>query len=126
VSSPTAPEATAGRFDADTAVTRAGDGRYRGVVDPGWAVIDGAAPNGGYLLAIASRAMRDPVPHPDPVSLTAHFLTPAVPGAILVDVEVVRSGRRHATVAARMLQHGRASCRRPRSCCVSTTACRPS
>jgi acyl-CoA thioesterase len=93
------------RFATDTAVTRVGAGRYLGVVDPGWAVIDGAAPNGGYLLALAARAMREPLPHhPDPVTLTAHFLAPAVPGELLVDVEVVRTGRRHATVAATVTQ----------------------
>jgi acyl-CoA thioesterase len=95
------------RFARDTAVERVADGRYRGEVDPGWAVIDGAAPNGGYLLALAARAMRDPVPHPDPVTITAHFLAPPDPGPVEVDVEVVRSGRRHSTVAARLLQDGR-------------------
>jgi acyl-CoA thioesterase len=71
-------------------------------------VIDGAAPNGGYLLALAARAMREPLPHhPDPVSVTAHFLAPAVAGEVLVEVEVVRTGRRHATVAATVTQDQR-------------------
>ena len=95
------------RFERDTAVERVGDGRYRGVVDPGWAVIDGAAPNGGYLLAMAARAMRDPLPHPDPVTITAHFLAPPDPGPVDIGIEVVRTGRRHSTVAARLRQRGR-------------------
>lgn len=96
------------RFARDTAVEPLGDGRYRGNVDPGWAVIDGAAPNGGYLLALAARAMRHPLPaHPDPVTITAHFLRPPEDGEVEIAVEVVREGRRHATVAARMLQDGR-------------------
>jgi acyl-CoA thioesterase len=98
------PPAAPSRFATDTAVEPLGEGRYRGVVDPGWAVIDGAAPNGGYLLALAARAMRDPLPHPDPVTVTAYFLAPAVPGELFVDVEVVRTGRRHATVAATITQ----------------------
>jgi hypothetical protein len=103
-----ATTAAPSRFATDTAVTRVGAGRYLGVVDPGWAVIDGAAPNGGYLLALAARAMREPLPHhPDPVTVTAHFLAPAVPGELLVDVEVVRTGRRHATVAATVTQGDR-------------------
>jgi acyl-CoA thioesterase len=101
------PTAAPSRFATDTAVEPLGDGRYRGVVDPGWAVIDGAAPNGGYLLALAARAMRGPLPHPDPVTVTAHFLAPAVAGEVLVDVEVVRTGRRHATVAAIVTQRDR-------------------
>lgn len=95
------------RFERDTAVHTAGDGRYRASIDPGWAVLQDAAPNGGYVMALAARAMRDPVPHPDPVSLTAHFLAPAAPGDVDIDVEVVRTGGRHSTVAARLWQEGR-------------------
>ena len=98
---------TNSRFERDTAVERIGDHRYRGTIDPGWAVIDGAAPNGGYVMALAARAMRDALPHPDPVSLTAHFLAPPEPGEVDIEVEVVRTGRRHSTVAARLLQAGR-------------------
>jgi hypothetical protein len=94
---------TAGtRFERDTAVEHVGDGHYRGTVDPGWS-IEGA-PNGGYLMAMAARAMRDPVPHPDPVTITAHYLAVPEPGPVDVLVEVVREGRRHATVAGRLLQ----------------------
>jgi hypothetical protein len=95
------------RFERDTAVERTGDGRYTGAIDPGWAVIDGAAPNGGYLMALAARAMRDPVPeHPDPVTLTAHYLAPPAVGEVEVAVEVLRSGRRHSTIAATVSQGG--------------------
>ncbi len=103
--------AEADRFTRDTAVDRMGPGRYRGRIDPGWSVVDGAAPNGGYVMALAARAMRADIPHPDPVTLTAHFLAPPVPGPVDVEVEVVRSGRRHTTVAARLLQEGREQAR---------------
>jgi hypothetical protein len=96
-----------GRFARDTAVERLEEGRYGGRIDAGWAVIDGAAPSGGYLMALAARAMRDPVPqHPDPVTLTAHFLAPPVAGDVEVEVEVLRRGRRHSTVAATLRQGG--------------------
>lgn len=95
------------RFERDTAVEHLGDGRYRGVVDPGWAVIEGAAPNGGYVLALAARAMREGLPHPDPVTVTAHFLAPPKPGPVDIEVEHVRRGRRHSTVAAKLVQDGR-------------------
>jgi acyl-CoA thioesterase len=95
------------RFEHDTAVEHLGDGRYRATVDEGWAVIDGAAPNGGYLLAMAARAMRAGISHPDPVTITAHFLAPPDPGDVDIEVEVVRSGRRHSTVAASLRQEGR-------------------
>jgi hypothetical protein len=95
------------RFETDTAVERIDERRYRGCIDPGWAVIDGAAPNGGYVMALAARAMRDPLPHPDPVTLTAHFLAPPTPGEVTVEVEILRTGRRHSTVSASLRQDDR-------------------
>ena len=99
--------ALVGRFSSDTAVEPIGDGRFSAEVDPGWAVIDGAAPNGGYMLAIAARAMAAAGGLPDPLSVTGHFLAPCAPGPVEVACEVVRAGRRHATVSASLTQHGR-------------------
>jgi acyl-CoA thioesterase len=103
----TVTQTTDNRFERDTAVEHLGNGRYRGAIDPGWAVIEGAAPNGGYVLALAARAMRDGLPHPDPVTITAHFLAPPEPGPVDIEVELVRSGRRHSTVAAKLVQAGK-------------------
>ena len=96
-----------GRFSHDTAVHPVGDGVFTGTVDPGWAVIDGAAPNGGYLMAMAARAMRHDLAHPDPVTVTAHFLSPPEPGEVRIEVEVLRRGRRHSTVTGRISQGDR-------------------
>jgi acyl-CoA thioesterase len=95
------------RFTQDTAVEAVGPDRYRGRIDPGWSVVDRRAPNGGYVMALAARAMRTGLPHPDPVSLTAYFLAPPDPGVVDIEVELVRSGRRHTTVAATLTQDGR-------------------
>jgi acyl-CoA thioesterase len=94
------------RFARDTAVEALSEGRFRGRIDPGWSVVDGMAPNGGYVMALAARAMRHGLPHPDPVTLTAHFLSPPEPGPIEIEVEVVRAGGRHTTVAGRLVQGG--------------------
>ena len=96
-----------GRFARDTAVQRVAAGRYHGRIDPGWAVLQGGVPNGGYVMALAARAMRAELAHPDPVTLTAHFLTAPEPGEVEVRVEVIRRGGRHSSVAARLLQSGR-------------------
>ncbi len=103
----TAVELLAHDTDDGAAAGSIGTHRFRGTIDPGWAVIEGAAANGGYVMALAARAMRTTVAHPDPVSLTAHFLAPPDPGEIDIDVEVVRSGGRHSTIAARLVQEGR-------------------
>jgi hypothetical protein len=96
-----------GRFARDTAVEPLGDGRYGATVDAGWSVIAGAAPNGGYLMAMGARAMADTGGRPDPLSVTAHFLAPCVPGPVDLVTELVRGGGRHATVSAAMVQDGR-------------------
>jgi hypothetical protein len=96
-----------GRFAHDTAVEARGDGRYAATVDPGWSVIAGAAPNGGYLMAMGARAMADAGARPDPLSVTAHYLAPCEPGPVEVATEVIRAGGRHATVSASIVQDGR-------------------
>ena len=90
-------------FDEDTAVTAAGGGAYRIDISPRWNV--GDKPNGGYLLALALRAAAAELPHPHPFTSTAHYLRAAEPGPALVDVEVIRAGRTHATAEARVIQN---------------------
>jgi acyl-CoA thioesterase len=97
----------ADRFTIDTAVQRVGTERYAAECRAGWRVIGGSAPNGGYLLAIGARAMADRAERPDPVTVTAHFLTPPELGPVEVVTELVREGGRHRTVAARLVQDGR-------------------
>lgn len=81
-----------------------GDGRWHGEVSPRWSI--GQYPNGGYILAIGLAAVRATLPHPDPVAVSAHFLSPTEHGLVDVEVEPVRAGRAHSTAAARLLQGG--------------------
>jgi len=92
-------------FDRDTAVEAVGAGSYRGRVHPGYSI--GQYPNGGYVLSIALRAVAAELPLPDPLAVSAHYLTPSVHGApIDVEVEVIRAGRGTATAQARCSQDG--------------------
>ena len=86
-------------FAAATAVHRRADGVYDAQIVEGWDI--GGAANGGYVIALAARAMADAAGRP-PLSLTAHYLSPGRPGAVVIDVDVLRAGRRMATVAARV------------------------
>lgn len=93
-------------FDTDTAVNRTGDGEWSAVVTPRWNI--GTIPNGGYLMAICLRAVEQELPHPDPLTITGHFLgrvTSEAPATI--EVEVLRNGRTLSTACARLRQEGR-------------------
>ena len=82
-------------FEQATAVTSRGDGSYDATIHDGWDIMGNA--NGGYLIALAARAMGDAVDRP-PLSLTAHYLAPGRVGPVTVETDVVRAGRRMAVV----------------------------
>ncbi|MFD3524614.1 thioesterase family protein [Streptomyces sp. NPDC058653] len=90
-------------FDRDTSVSLRAPGVYDADLSEGWAIL--SAVNGGYLLAIVARALRDALPHPDPFTVTAHYLTPSRPGPAVVRTEPVRSGRSLATGQASLFQY---------------------
>ncbi|MFM8303656.1 MAG: thioesterase family protein [Actinomycetota bacterium] len=73
-------------------------GRYAAVVPDGWDIAGNT--NGGVLLAIAGRALLVATGRADPVTMTAHYLTPARPGPVTIDTTVLKSGRRFATATA--------------------------
>ena len=86
---------TTGRFGAATAVTPVGDGTYSAAVLPGWDIAGNA--NGGYLLAVAARALINATGRPDPVTVTGHFLAPGTPGPVNIATDVIKVGKRFAT-----------------------------
>ncbi|MGC5362931.1 thioesterase family protein [Streptomyces sp. DT24] len=100
-----AAQATIGNseFDRDTAVTLREEGVYDAELSTGWTIL--GAVNGGYLLAMIGRALGDALPHPDPFSVSAHYLTASVPGPAVIRTEVVRAGRTLATGQASLVQY---------------------
>jgi acyl-CoA thioesterase len=95
-------------FDIDTAVDAAPDG-YRATITDRWSIRGN--PNGGYLLAIAARAMALTAGRADPLSITAHYLSPSTPGVASVTADVVKAGRRYGTVEATLAQEGKSRLR---------------
>ncbi|MCX2181715.1 thioesterase family protein [Streptomyces sp. SKN60] len=93
---------SASEFDRDTAVTLRAPGVYDAELSAGWTIIH--AVNGGYLLALLGRALGQHLPHPDPFTISAHYLTPSVPGPAVIRVETVRTGRTLSTGQASLLQ----------------------
>jgi hypothetical protein len=74
------------------------DGGFDADIAPGWDI--GGNANGGYLLALAGRAMAAAATRPDPVTVTAHYLAPGKPGPVHVDTAVVKQGKRFTAVQA--------------------------
>ncbi|MFK8022976.1 MAG: acyl-CoA thioesterase [Ilumatobacter sp.] len=93
------------RFDEATAVTRVDDGRYTATVHDGWDI--GGNANGGYLMAMAGRAMADTAGR-SPLTLTGHYLRPAPPGPCEIETTVIKTGRRLVTVSATLTMGGKA------------------
>ncbi|MFC5804845.1 thioesterase family protein [Streptomyces formicae] len=93
-------------FDRDTAVTLRDPhvpGVYEAQLCAGWTII--SAVNGGYLLALIGRALGDALPHPDPFSVSAHYLSPSVPGPAVIRTETLRTGRTLSTGQASLFQY---------------------
>jgi hypothetical protein len=101
----TATQATIGdsEFDRDTALTRREAGVYDIDLSAGWTII--SAVNGGYLLAVLGRALADALPHGDPFTISAHYLTASQPGPAVVRTDVVRTGRTLSTGQASLFQY---------------------
>ena len=64
---------------------------WSGAIAPGWDIAANA--NGGYLLAIAARALGAALGRPDPVTISAHYLAPGKPGEVTIRTEVIKQGR---------------------------------
>ena len=92
-------------LDRGIAVERTAPGEYAARLDAGWVV--GGGLNGGYLLAVIGNAIRSELAEsgqPDPVSVSAYYLTPTTPGPAAVRVRRIRTGGRRSTVAATLVQ----------------------
>ncbi|MER5726964.1 thioesterase family protein [Streptomyces sp. NPDC002138] len=92
-------------FDRDTTVIERADepGVYDAELSGGWTII--TAVNGGYLLALVGRALSAALPHPDPFTVSAHYLTSSVPGPAVIRTQVVRAGRALSTGQASLFQY---------------------
>jgi len=92
-------------FEAETAVESTGDGRWTTRLHAGWNIADNS--NGGYALTPVLRAMRSLVDHPDPISVTTHFLRPSRGDTDAeVTASVIRSGRSVSTLRGALWQQG--------------------
>ena len=94
-------------FEFDNAINAVplGSGVYDTPVEDRWDINGNA--NGGYLLALAASAMRAESGRAHPVSISMHYLSPAPAGPAQMRTEVVKAGRRLATVVGTMTRDGK-------------------
>jgi acyl-CoA thioesterase len=92
-------------FDVATSVTALANGHFAGEIHAGWDI--GGNANGGYVLALTCRALREVSGKPDPVTVTAHYLAPGPPGPVEIATQVVKVGRRFSTVTGSVVKDGR-------------------
>lgn len=84
-------------FADATAMARTEDPHVHvGRIREGWDIAGNT--NGGYLLALATRAMLDVSGRPDVAAVTAHYLAPGRAGPVTATSELVKAGKQFATV----------------------------
>jgi acyl-CoA thioesterase len=94
-------------FDEDSRVAAAGsEGAFTAGLTSRWNGTAGAV-NGGYMLAICTRALALGMPFPDPVVVSGFFLRPGTAGPAAVSTSVIRSGRSTAFGEAALTQDGK-------------------
>jgi acyl-CoA thioesterase len=93
-------------FDEEIRVRRDDDGVWAGHVHAHYNIAGN--PNGGYLAALAASALVAAVPqHPDPLSLTVHYLRPGLSDQpCRITTTVLRTGRTQTTARATLTQAG--------------------
>jgi len=99
-----AESVSTGEFDAAMALT--GEGPVFGaVLDGRWDGHDGT--HGGFLLSLATRAIGEVLPFPDPLVVSGFYLRPGSPGQAEVRTEVIRAGRTTAFGQASVCRDGK-------------------
>lgn len=92
-------------FDRDTAVEPLGHDRFGGHLHERWTI--GEVPNGGLAMGMMLAAVHQVSEHPDPLTTTAHFLSPTAVGPVEIVIEVVKAGRSTTTVISSLVQGDR-------------------
>jgi hypothetical protein len=111
-SEPSEPPGPSGLSELDRAITLAprpeDPTTYDAQLTAAWQIGDGV--NGGLLMSLLANALRSATadgPHPDPLSMSAYYLSASTAGAATVRTEVVRAGRSLTSLACSLTQsHG--------------------
>ena len=90
-----------GEFDRSIAVSPDGTVEF----PEAWTMGAGFA-HGGYLMSVALGASAEAIDHPDPVSMSAHFVRPGrIDEPAMIATKPIKNGRTLGTVTADVSQH---------------------
>lgn len=92
-------------FDDALALRRDADATYDAELGEGWRI--GAGINGGMLLALAGKALAEEFAgegHPDPMSISAYYMSAGVPGPARLTVTRLKAGSSITTGQVRLTQ----------------------
>jgi hypothetical protein len=92
-------------FDLETAVEKVADTRFLANFHETWGIA-GGTPNGGYLMAIAARALAGTLEHPHPLTVTGHYMKRSSAGPVEVVTERLGRSLTTSTGLARLIQEG--------------------
>jgi len=91
-------------FDRDTRLS--GDGpSFSAALPEDWGGMPGV--NGGFMLALCTRALACVLPFPDPLVVSGFYLRPGSPGPARVETEVIRAGKTTAFGEASLWRDGK-------------------
>ena len=85
---------------AEASAVHGSPGTWTAEVEDGWDIF--GVSNGGYLLAIATRAMEAESGGRCLISVTGHYLNPTTPGPVSIDIATLKEGRSLSTLRARV------------------------
>lgn len=92
-----------GEFAQSTAVSQLGEGLWQGYFSGNWLI--GQTMNGGYAMAVGAKVLGQALPHPDPVTVTGHFLSRTEVGPVRCEVDILRQGRASSTGSVKLFQN---------------------
>ena len=91
-------------FDQDLCLTKSSSDTFNITISDNWSI--NGNPNGGYLLAVMARAMRQQSSKKSTVICTATYLSKTLPGTAELLVENIGQSRHFDRWEARLLQNG--------------------
>lgn len=91
-------------FDADTRLSGEGP-EFEASLGETWSGVPGV--NGGFMLALCTRALARVLPFPDPLVVSGFYLRPGSPGPARVTTEAIRAGKTTAFGEAALWRDGK-------------------